>query len=592
MSQPIYILAASEDVALAEKVGAYLKSEGVACLEAAAPGKQDADAWSILLLILSEEASDSEEILRQVGDAIAANKILIPFRVENFRPGGEMQEHLRWRYVHEAFSPPLEKHLEELVRMIKPLQHGRSTWVPEATSLSRTLPSRAAILRKPAKPEAGVPSGIPVQVSLNFPHLILAGHPVTLQCRLENTGPRPLTQVKLLLECRGLRREVERSVSALAPGEKITLTLELEAAGFGQFNLRVNLQWQDGERVGSGSGTQSLRVHEAPAARDFPGVLAQFSQAIESTARTQEDRVVIPGSITTADELARFKLPDRFEVLELDLDFEVGRDSWQRAKTSQPLTIPAEFLGHAQAGTVLLLTPLDAPPADPHQDIRLAARPQFVLGRSSEESDFILWFWPRNEIHDTKTRRISKKHVSIARDGNRLVATNTAVGSLTTYEGQDIAAAGIELQRRGLLNLSGIYLLDVLHVPGAREAPVIANFADWKGRAFPATAAPARGSVRLLPRTAQVLPQNSTWLLSEATFGTSKVNPVTLDLPGVAEIQGRIHYLHGAFWVESLADNASVRLNDAPLPPGALAPLCTGQTLKLGTTSFSVSIAA
>jgi hypothetical protein len=309
MPQPIYILHVSADGPLANKVTSHLQSEDILSISASAtaPREQSADAWSIMLLILSQGANDSEEILEQVTTAIAANKVLIPFRVENFRPTGEMQDHLRWRYVHEAFSPPLEKHLEELVRMIKPLLQGRSAKFSEATSISRTLPSREAVLRRPPRPEAGSGSGDPVLVSLNFPHLVLASHPTMMQCRVENIGSEALTHLKLLVECRGLKHEIVRATSNLPAGGRETLALEIEPGGFGQFSLRFNLQWQQKDILSSYCGVHFLRIHEAPIPGDFPSVLQFFSQGLQSTTPSQRDHLTLPSSIASADELRRFK---------------------------------------------------------------------------------------------------------------------------------------------------------------------------------------------------------------------------------------------------------------------------------------------
>jgi hypothetical protein len=586
MSQPVCLLYAPSDQIVADQVRAYLQAEGIACVD-----DQDADAWSIMLLVLSREANESENVLRRVSATLAANKILIPFRVQNFRPRGEMQDYLRWRYVHEAFSLPLDRHLEELVRMIKPLLHGQSMRLSEATSISRTLPSRAAILQKSAREETGRPSSDPVQVSLNFPHFVLAGLPTTMQCRVENLLARPLAHLRVLVECRGLKHAVDRSIDTLPASGRETLAFEIEPGGFGQFNLRINLQGQQDDQIVSFSGTHPLRIHEAPAPADFPDALQRFSQGAESTTISQGNPLELPSFIASADELSRFKLPDRFESLDLVLDHEVAAEAVQRARNNEPLTIPPGFLDQAQPGTFLALTPLD-PTDTPHQDIRLVARPHFTLGRSVEESDFILWFWPRNEVHDTKTRRMSKKHVTLAFDGDRLIAVNNAAGSLTTYEGQDVAAVGIELQRRGLLNLSGIYLLDVLWIAGSRPSLHLTNFDAWQGHSSSPASPAKRGCVRLSPRSAQVLPQNSTWLFSEATFGGNKINPVLLDLEGLADIQGRFHYHHGAFWVESFAGNSAVQLQDQTLAPGQIAPLCTGQVLRLGTGRFTVSVTA
>jgi hypothetical protein len=591
MSQPVYIVHTASDREMATRVAAHLEAQGIACLM-----NRDLDAenapeveWAIMLLMLSQSANDDDAILHHLRTAIAENKVLIPFRIESFRPSGEMQDHLRWRYVHEAFSPPLEKHLEELVRMIKPLLHGRSLRITEATSITRTLPSRAAILRKPMKSEAGAGSVLPLHAYLNFPHLIFAGHPTVVQCRLENYGVRPLTNIQPTLECRGFKKTAARTLEQLLPGSSELVEFDIEPGGFGQFNLRVRVQWREDETVYCASATQSVRIHEAPTIGDFPTILHQFSQETEATTATQSTRVEIPASITSPEELAQFQLPEDLERLDLAVDYAIQSISLERADAIRPLTIPREFLGGARAGTILQLTPVESAETDPYQTIRLVARPQFVLGRSGEESDFVLWFWPRNEVHDTKTRRISKKHITCSIEGRHILIHNTAAGSLTTYDGQDVDAAGVPLQRSGLLNLSGIYLLDVMHTPGLQNPVRITNVAECPGAATCAIPA-VRGSVRFAPRTAGVLPQHSTWLLSDATFGSSPINPVALDLAGLADIQGRFHHAHGLFWLESFAENSAVQLNEQTLAPGMIAPLITGQILELGSGSYSVCV--
>ena len=589
MAHPVYIIHAASDAEMAGKVSAYLESKGIACFTDSESGS-DKDGWSIMLLILSQGANDAEEILQEVGIAIAANKVLIPFRIENFRPNGEMQDFLRWRYVHEAFSPPLEEHLEELVRMIRPLLHGRSTKLTEATSISRTLPSRSAILQKPAKPEAGAPSDRSLRLYLNFPHLVIAGISTTIDCRLENSDSHPLADLRATLECGGIKHEATHLLGELSPGNGEDFAFEIQPGGFGQFNLRVTVEWRKGDTISSWSGNRSLRIYEAFSSGEFPAALQTFSQQLENTTLSQLGHLAIPSSITSSEELARFTLPERFEPLDLTPDYEVRIASRERAESYQPLTIPDAFLDQVHTGTVLQLTPLDITENDPHQAIRLVARPQFVLGRSGEESDFVLWFWPRNEVHDTKTRRISKKHVTFSADGKRLLARNTAAGSLTTYDGQDVTAAGTPLHRRGLLNLSGIYLLEVAHIPSLSKPLQITNLMDRQDDSASHGSPTAHGSVRLSQRSAGVLPQNSTWLLSDATFGSSSINPVILDTPGLADIQGRFHHAQGAFWLESFTDNSEVQLNDQFMMPGWVAPLKTGQTLKLSSVNYSVFI--
>ncbi len=218
------------------------------------------------------------------------------------------------------------------------------------------------------------------------------------------------------------------------------------------------------------------------------------------------------------------------------------------------------------------------------------ARPSFNLGRSREESDFLLWFWPRNEANDQKTRRISKKHCVLSARETKLYAGSGGGVNRITFNGQEITdAEGEPLGHRGILAFGGIYFLDVTPFPSdAPDGPAIANLRQWSGPAA-ADTPKVRGSVRFLPMTPQVFPQNSTWFFTDGTFGTSRSNPVIVDLKGLAEIQGRFHHHLGCFWIESTANNGAVQLDNLKLEPGFILPLVDGQVLKLGAEKFPAS---
>ena len=85
---------------------------------------------------------------------------------------------------------------------------------------------------------------------------------------------------------------------------------------------------------------------------------------------------------------------------------------------------------------------------------------------------------------------------------------------------------------------------------------------------------------------------NSVWLLTDTAFGTNHANPLVLDWPELDEIQGRFHHYRGCFWIENTSENGLVRVDNLTLPPGSIAPLASGQLLRLGARTFRVNIEA
>jgi len=163
---------------------------------------------------------------------------------------------------------------------------------------------------------------------------------------------------------------------------------------------------------------------------------------------------------------------------------------------------------------------------------------------------------------------------------------NNATGSITTFDEMVLPQDDLAFKRRGTLTLSGNYRLEVIRMEPVDGAPLeISNLEKWKG---PISGAfrKARGCVAFRPASPNFLPQRAVWLLSEATFGTSHANGVVLDLPGMAEIQGRFHYHENCFWLENIADNGAVVINDQVIKPRAIVPLMTGKIIKLAGVRF------
>ena len=233
----------------------------------------------------------------------------------------------------------------------------------------------------------------------------------------------------------------------------------------------------------------------------------------------------------------------------------------------------------ARRARLLRLEP-ESPPEEPFQDIRIVARPGFHVGRSREESDYVAWFWPRNDVHDTKTRRISKKHCTFLRDGATIAIRSTASGSITTFDGHDLAVAEtLVLDGIGTLNLSGIYEVAVARFPSTLAGPTPSPHEESP-----------RGSVSFAARSPHALPQRALWILTDGSFGSNAANPLPLDLPGLAEIQGRFHHDQGLFWIESVVDNSAVEVDGVTLLRGQIAPLGQGMRVRLGGQAFQVAV--
>jgi hypothetical protein len=587
----VFICYAPLDVAIAENICGFLENEKISSWlalrdlaagdDVAAMTETAIDACPVLVLILSHEANGSPEVQNQVERALQAEKILIPLRIENVTPTGRMEASLRHRFRHDAFVGPLERHLPELVRMLKPLLHRLVVKPRESTSITRTLPSRSSIVRGPdeRKTDASYESKGPLQVAFHFPHPVFAGHASLVEVKVCAIDMARRGKAALTLEGLGLKRTVTLNLEKWADQPEQCHRISFDPARSGTFPLHVTVTLDDDTKRLKLTGVRSLRINAAHGMNDL--VRAEdvmINHEIEDMFLAQPAYEEEAGS--PLHELLAIELPENFETMELKLDFEVDRWAIESLTLSKPLEVPHELEDHGRPGTLLRLEPESASADLPFQEIRLVARPIFYVGRSREESDYMAWFWPRNDIHDTKTRRISKRHAAFVREGATIVIQNIATGSLTTFDGQDLAGSEmLILDGLGTLNLSGIYELGVARFPSTLGAPPSSPHADTP-----------RGSVSLTSRTPNTLPQQVLWLLTDGSFGSSAANPLPLPIASLAEVQGRFHHDHGMFWIESVVDNGAVELEGVTLERGKMVPLGHGMKVRLGDQIFRVAV--
>ena len=613
MAPDVFISHSSTDKQMADTICAFLESKGISCWIAPRnilPGEEWGDsilrginACHVMVLIFSKAANDSGPVRSEVDRAMNARKVLIPFRIENVAPTGAMEFHIGRRHWLEAYTPPMERHLDLLARAVHDILHP-----PTESSQPGTLASdNTAPLPMPTAAPARRPDSmilpkvtqddVPLRVLLNFNHVVVAGHPSTFQIIVENTSASVLKQIEILMESRGLEQPARKVLPRLAPAQSQRHLFEIEPIRSGNFALQCTIKCQEEVKQIALVGSRSLRINEAPGTsnivismKDLKGNSAEATAGGES----HLGNLVPSGSIRTLNDLLDLELAENFEPLELTLDYEVSMRALaqEEAGGRNRLQIPGSFLNQEQEGTLLKLEAVDPATNSNNREIRLVARSSFSLGRAREEADFLTWFWPRNETNDQKTRRISKKHCILDVHGSKIHVRDNETSNHTALGGQELLSKeGEPLERRGILKIANVYSLDVTPFPSnAPEGPAIANLRNWSGSQTE-KAAMLRGSVRFIPMTPQVLPQNSTWLLTDGAFGTSRANPIIVDVRGLAEIQGRFHYHLGGFWIESSVNNGAVHVNGARLEPGFIVPFVTGQTVKFGETSFRVTVA-
>src|SRR3972149_5061320 len=131
MAHDVFISYSSKDKATADAVCHSLEAAGIRCWIAprdVAPGaswpKAISDAIGasrVLVLVFSASADQSEAVQDEVMLALRKGGVVIPLRIEDVAPTGAMEFCLARRHWLDAFTPPLEEHLERLAQHVASL---------------------------------------------------------------------------------------------------------------------------------------------------------------------------------------------------------------------------------------------------------------------------------------------------------------------------------------------------------------------------------------------------------------------------------------------------------------------------------------
>lgn len=142
-----FISHSSTDKQFGEEVCRFLEANDIACWIAprdVMPGKNYGAAileaiaeCEIFILLLSSSSNKSGQVVREVERAASSNSIIIPVRIEDVHPSHDLEFYVSAAHWLDALTPPLEKHLQSLLRAIQSWQKGEQP--------ARTEPDRIAI---------------------------------------------------------------------------------------------------------------------------------------------------------------------------------------------------------------------------------------------------------------------------------------------------------------------------------------------------------------------------------------------------------------------------------------------------------------
>lgn len=124
MAYDVFISHSARDKLYADAICAKLESRGVRCWIAPrdiAPGMEWGAAIleaingaRVMLLVFSSQANSSPQISREVERAVHKGLIVLPVRVEDVMPTGNLEYFLGTPHWLDAITPPFEQHLEHI----------------------------------------------------------------------------------------------------------------------------------------------------------------------------------------------------------------------------------------------------------------------------------------------------------------------------------------------------------------------------------------------------------------------------------------------------------------------------------------------
>ena len=137
MPHDVFISYSSKDKVVADATCAVLEARGIRCWMAPRdilPGSEWGAAIigaigssKVMVLIYTSSSNASPQVRREVERAVARGLHVIPFRVEDVPMSPALEYFISSPHWLDALSPPLERHLEHLGKIIKAVLDAQSS---------------------------------------------------------------------------------------------------------------------------------------------------------------------------------------------------------------------------------------------------------------------------------------------------------------------------------------------------------------------------------------------------------------------------------------------------------------------------------
>jgi len=154
MAHDVFISHSSKDKTTGDAVCATLEANGIRCWIAprdVLPGSDWGESIigaikgaRVMVLVFSSNANQSLQIKREVERAVSHGLIIIPLRIEDVAPSPSLEYFMSTPHWLDAFTPPLEKHLQNLTQVIKDILRQ----VPEETKSGEPMPATEVVAQE------------------------------------------------------------------------------------------------------------------------------------------------------------------------------------------------------------------------------------------------------------------------------------------------------------------------------------------------------------------------------------------------------------------------------------------------------------
>jgi len=180
----VFVSHSSKDKLVADAICARLEAAGIRCwiaprdiVAGTSYGESIIDAIhsaKVMVLVLSANANSSGHIPKEVERAVSNGLAILPFRIEDVPPGKSLDYFIGSVHWLDAMTPPLEKHLDELVETVQKLLPPAGAPGPQATPPTTFPKAPPAPAFQPPTPAAAVPSRLSKSFKIGLTAVIAA----------------------------------------------------------------------------------------------------------------------------------------------------------------------------------------------------------------------------------------------------------------------------------------------------------------------------------------------------------------------------------------------------------------------------------